>query len=146
MIEKMTFVTLTGPKYTIDQTVERYLTKYDIHLENAMLELSEVTTLKPFVEVNPYKDKVTVLKDYISKIKDTTKTSKTLTKEESLKVLEDVSAEITSLKTQKEELLTEQQKQEELLYKIEPFRKLQYLLSSVLDAFLTNIFRLLANM
>ena len=81
MIEKMTFVTLTGPKYTIDQTVERYLTKYDIHLENAMLELSGVTTLKPFVEVNPYKDKVTVLKDYISKIKDTTKTSKTLTKE-----------------------------------------------------------------
>lgn len=133
MIEKMTFVTLTGPKYTIDQTVERYLTKYDIHLENAMLELSGVTTLKPFVEVNPYKDKVTVLKDYISKIKDTTKTSKTLTKEESLKVLEDVSAEITSLKTQKEELLTEQQKQEELLYKIEPFRKLQYDINKILD-------------
>lgn len=133
MIEKMTFVTLTGPKYTIDQTVERYLTKYDIHLENAMVELSGVTTLKPFVEVNPYKDKVTVLKDYISKIKDTTKTSKTLTKEESLKVLEDVSAEITSLKTQKEELLTEQQKQEELLYKIEPFRKLQYDINKILD-------------
>ena len=61
MIEKMTFVTLTGPKYTIDQTVERYLTKYDIHLENAMVELSGVTTLKPFVEVNPYKDKMAVI-------------------------------------------------------------------------------------
>ena len=133
MIEKMTFVTLTGPKYTIDQTVERYLTKYDIHLENAMVELSGVTTLKPFVEVNPYKDKVTVLKDYISKIKDATKTSKALTKEESLKVLEDISAEVTSLKTQKEELLTEQQKQEELLYKIEPFQKLQYDINKILD-------------
>ena len=133
MIEKMTFVTLTGPKYTIDQTVERYLTKYDIHLENAMVELSGVTTLKPFVEVNPYKDKMAVLKDYIAKIKGSTKTSKALTKEESLKVLEDISAEVTSLKTQKEELLTEQQKQEELLYKIEPFQKLQYDINKILD-------------
>ena len=133
MIEKMTFVTLTGPKYTIDQTVERYLTKYDIHLENAMVELSGVTTLKPFVEVNPYKDKMAVIKDYIAKIKGSTKTSKALTKEESLKVLEDISAEVTSLKTQKEELLTEQQKQEELLYKIEPFQKLQYDINKILD-------------
>ena len=133
MIEKMTFVTLTGPKYTIDQTVERYLTKYDIHLENAMVELSGVTTLKPFVEVNPYKDKMAVLKDYIAKIKGSTKTSKALTKEESLKVLEDISAEVTSLKTQKEELLTEQQKQEELLYKIEPFQTLQYDINKILD-------------
>ena len=133
MIEKMTFVTLTGPKYTIDQTVERYLTKYDIHLENAMVEVSGVTTLKPFVEVNPYKDKMAVIKDYIAKIKGSTKTSKALTKEESLKVLEDISAEVTSLKTQKEELLTEQQKQEELLYKIEPFQKLQYDINKILD-------------
>lgn len=133
MIEKMTFVTLTGPKYTIDQTVERYLTKYDIHLENAMVELSGVTTLKPFVEVNPYKDKMAVIKDYIAKIKGSTKTSKALTKEESLKVLEDISAEVTSLKTQKEELLTEQRKQEELLDKIEPFQKLQYDINKILD-------------
>ncbi|MBQ4521334.1 MAG: ATPase [Lachnospiraceae bacterium] len=133
MIEKMTFVTLTGPKYTIDQTVERYLTKYDIHLENAMVELSGVTTLKPFVEVNPYKDKAAALKDYISKIPDAKKNSKTLNKEESLKVLQDIRSEITSLETQREELLAEQRKQEELLDKIEPFRKLQYDIHSILD-------------
>lgn len=133
MIEKMTFVTLTGSKYTIDQTVERYLTKYDIHLENAMVELNGVTSLKPFVEVNPYKDKVATLKDYIRKIPEQTAPKKTLNKEESLKVLEDISQKINSLELKKEELAARLKKQEELLDKIEPFRKLKYDIDKILD-------------
>lgn len=133
MIEKMTFVTLTGPKYTIDQTVERYLTKYDIHLENAMVELNGVTSLKPFVEVNPYKDKLTSLKDYISKIETKENLKKSLTKEESLNVRDEVLSKISKLELQKDVLLEELKRQEELLDKIEPFRKLHYDIDKILD-------------
>ena len=42
MIEKMKFVSLTGPREDIDRMVMRYLSRYDIHLENALTELSEV--------------------------------------------------------------------------------------------------------
>ena len=40
MIEKMKFLSITGPKSDIDRVVNEYLSKYEIHLENAMAQLS----------------------------------------------------------------------------------------------------------
>ena len=45
MIEKMQFVSITGPKADIDRVVDQYLSRYEIHLENA---LSELTTVQNF--------------------------------------------------------------------------------------------------
>ena len=39
MIEKMKFLSITGPKSDIDRVVNQYLSKYEIHLENAMAQL-----------------------------------------------------------------------------------------------------------
>jgi len=36
MIEKMEFISITGPKADIDRVVNQYLSKYEIHLENAL--------------------------------------------------------------------------------------------------------------
>ena len=36
MIEKMKFLSVTGPKEDIDRVVNDYLSKYEIHLENAL--------------------------------------------------------------------------------------------------------------
>ena len=132
MIEKMTFVTLTGPKYTIDQTVERYLTKYDIHLENAMIELNGVSDLKPFVEINPYKEKLASLKPYIEKLPKGTTTKKTLNKEESLTFQEDFLSQFSYLESKKSKLCENKKHLEELLSKIEPFRKLDYDIEKIL--------------
>ena len=38
MIEKMKFLSITGPKSDIDRVVNEYLSKYEIHLENAMAQ------------------------------------------------------------------------------------------------------------
>ena len=38
MIEKMQFVSITGPKADIDRVVDQYLSRYEIHLENALTE------------------------------------------------------------------------------------------------------------
>lgn len=55
MIEKMKFLSITGPKEDIDRVIDQYLSKYEIHLENAMSELKTVTNLRPYQETNPYK-------------------------------------------------------------------------------------------
>ena len=73
----MTFVTLTGPKYTIDQTVGRYLTKYAVHLENAMVELIENPVLaenlaKNAIEVNDSLELSKIMNQWIQFIKKTT--------------------------------------------------------------------------
>ena len=52
MIEKMKFLSITGPKTDIDRMTETYLSKYEIHLENALSELTEVANLSPFLEIN----------------------------------------------------------------------------------------------
>ena len=56
MIEKMKFLSITGPKTDIDRVVNTYLSKYEIHLENALSELTAVESLSPFMEINPYKE------------------------------------------------------------------------------------------
>ena len=56
MIEKMKFLSITGPKEDIDRVVDTYLSRYEIHLENALSELKTVKDLRPYIETNPYKD------------------------------------------------------------------------------------------
>ena len=46
MIEKMKFLSITGPKSDIDRVVNEYLSKYEIHLENAMAQLSQYSTCR----------------------------------------------------------------------------------------------------
>ena len=55
----MKFLSVTGPKEDIDRVVNDYLSKYEIHLENALSELKTVKSLRPYIEINPYKDKLT---------------------------------------------------------------------------------------
>ena len=43
MIEKMTFLSITGPKPDFDRVVETYLSKYEMHLENAMTEMKNAS-------------------------------------------------------------------------------------------------------
>ena len=40
MIVKMKFLSITGPKDDIDRVVNQYLSKYEIHLENALAPVS----------------------------------------------------------------------------------------------------------
>ena len=56
MIEKMKFLSITGPKADIDRVVSEYLSRYEIHLENALSELQTVQNLRPYMEINPYKE------------------------------------------------------------------------------------------
>lgn len=58
MIEKMKFLSITGPRADIDRVVDTYLSKYEIHLENALSELKTVKDLQPYIEANPFKEEL----------------------------------------------------------------------------------------
>lgn len=56
MVEKMKLLHITGPKYDIDRVMKQYLEKYEIHFENAMTSLGNISNVRPFIETNIYKD------------------------------------------------------------------------------------------
>ncbi len=62
----MKFLSVTYPKEDIDRVVNDYLSKYEIHLENALSELKTVKSLRPYLEINPYKDKLTKAEEFAS--------------------------------------------------------------------------------
>ena len=64
----MKFISITGPKYDFDRVINTYLTKYDIHLENALTELSTSHNLRPFAGNNPYKELVAKSEDLVKRL------------------------------------------------------------------------------
>ena len=52
MIVKMRFLNISGPRDDIDRVCEKYLSKYEMQIENAVTELKTTENIMPFVEVN----------------------------------------------------------------------------------------------
>ena len=63
MIEKMTFLSITVIKEDLDRVIEEHISKFDIQLENALVELKTIKGLLPYVENNPYKDSFSLAKE-----------------------------------------------------------------------------------
>ena len=53
MIEKMNFISVTGPKHDIDRVIDNYISRHEIHLENALEELQGTAKLSAYTETNP---------------------------------------------------------------------------------------------
>lgn len=129
----MQFINITGPKADIDRMVNVYLNKYEIHLENALTELSTVKDLRPFVEANPYKDLLNKAGDMVKKIHRSTSEFKySYTVDEAAAKISELYLHVDKLSHQKKELKEERNHYRELLQKIEPFRLLNYDLRKIL--------------
>lgn len=134
MIEKMKFLSITGPKPDIDRVASQYLAKYDIHLEHALSELNPVSNLKPYVEGNPYKDQLQAADDLVAAFPDCL--SQTTGKELSLE------AAVNTVNTLKDAWDNSLARKNELLKQLEPlissqnaiapFINLNYDISSIL--------------
>ena len=66
MIVKMKFINISGPRDDIDRVMDLYLSRYEIQLESALTELKTVENLRPFVEINPYRDALLKAQQYVS--------------------------------------------------------------------------------
>ena len=71
MIEKMKFLSITGPREDIDRVVDTYLSRYEIHLENALSELKTVKNLRPYIEANPYKEQLASARNLMERFSGT---------------------------------------------------------------------------
>ena len=134
MIEKMRFLSITGPKDDFDRVVNKYLTKYDIHLENALTELSTSYNLKPFVENNPYKELLAKSDDLVKKLehKDLS-ADELMSPEQATEVINAAYVTLADLNDKKHDLKSQRHECNELLLQIEHFRHLDYDIHKIMD-------------
>lgn len=134
MIEKMRFLSITGPKEDFDRVVNKYLTKYDIHLENALTELSTSYNLKPFVENNPYKDLAAKSEDLVKRLEQhEVSTDELMSPEEATNVINAAYDTLSDLNTKKRDLKVQRHECNDLLLQIEHFRHLDYDIRKIMD-------------
>lgn len=134
MVEKMKFINITGPRADIDRVVEVYLAKYEIHLENALSELSNARDLRPFVEINPYKEVLSHAETMIQKIHlDSNAPLDVMGIEDAVSIINESYSALEELNAEKKKLKTKRNNLRDRLQEIQPFRMLNYDLGKLKD-------------
>lgn len=134
MIEKMKFVSITGPTDDIDQVINQYLSKYEIHLENAMTELNSSENLSPYVEANPYKELLAKGDELISYLdKKDIKYLKNLNVEMADRILSKTSKRLKKIQDKIVELETHKKEVQAKYDKISPFVDIKYDIEHILN-------------
>lgn len=134
MIVKMKFINISGPRNDIDRVTDLYLSRYEIQLESALSELKTVDNLRPFVEINPYRDALNKAAEFVGYLPnaDEVTPDTTLGLDDMFEVVRKANEDYQSLQEKKEKL---KKKTEELRAKqliIAPFRPLDCDLHKVL--------------
>ena len=134
MILKMEFVTITGHKNEIDRIANRYLSKYEIQLENALSELKTVDNLVPFIEANPYTEPLDKANRFISYLEDKETTSDDpMSQKEMFSVVREAMNTYIDFREQEEQLKEQQTKLRERLRLIDPFRPVDFNIKEILQ-------------
>lgn len=133
MIEKMKFLSITGPKADIDRVVNTYFCKYEIHLENALSELTSVANLSPFLEINPYKEALSTVTGFYEELEHPPASApQKISVEKALSIIRNIQNESKRLNEEKSKLDTEHAQMVESLKIIRHFRSIDYDVSSIL--------------
>ncbi|OUQ12149.1 ATPase [Lachnoclostridium sp. An14] len=138
MIEPMKFISITGPKADIDRVVDRYLSKYEVQLENALAELRSVKDLRPFTETNPYKEMCAQAEALAAPLKaetagkDSRGPAPDITLDEALDIVARITSDLDAWSREKEDLEQQVAALEESRERISPFTDLNYNLSAIL--------------
>ena len=134
MIEKMEFLRIMGPKEDIDRVNEKYLMKYDMHMENAMTELSDVAGIKPYVEINPHKETLTKAESLIRMLGITELTKdENIELETAVNIIKEAGEKVDKIAEEQNSLESRKKHLEKLAEEIEPFRLLDYELHKILE-------------
>lgn len=134
MIEKMKFLSITGPKADIDRVVDTYLSRYEIHLENALSELKTVKDLRPYIEANPYKEdlgKATELMESYHELLPE-HTDRKLEVEDAVRLIRNLDEELKELIDKKSGLVSRRDEFQTSRDRVLPFAGLNYDVKDIL--------------
>ena len=121
----MKFLSITGPKADIDRVVNDYLSKYEIHLENAMAQLTQVQHLSPYIQINPYRDLLARVNEFASLVGDQGNVEiQNISLEEIQPLLDSLGEKISELRQECDRLMAEQTSVTEDINRLFPFSSL----------------------
>ena len=121
----MKFLSITGPKADIDRVVNDYLSKYEIHLENAMAQLTQVQHLSPYIQINPYRDLLAKVNEFASLLGDQGNVEiQNISLEEIQPLLDSLGEKISELRQECDRLMAEQTSVTEDINRLFPFSSL----------------------
>lgn len=132
LIEKMSFVSITGPKGDIDRIVDDYISKYEIQLEYAPSELKSINTLYPYVGQNPYKEQLAYGEELSNMYGQGKYNSFDISVKESTEFITGLYRYIKERKNRLEEMEAELAGQRERLNKVLPFKTVNYNIDEIL--------------
>lgn len=132
MIEKMKFLSLTAPKTEFDRVVDSYLSKYEIHLENALSELRSVKDLRPFVETNPYREEWQLANDLVQNLPAQSTPVRERSLEEAVDAVRSIRQTLAQLNDREAELEKQLETYTASYEQVAPFTQLNYDISSIL--------------
>lgn len=132
MIVKMRFLSISGPKVDIDRVCDKYLSKYEMQLENAVAELKTTDNLQSFVEVNPYREPLAKAEQFTALLKENkAHVDAVMTQDEMMTLIRDVNHDYLELQEKKELLKKKEDDLKEKLNVLEPFCPLEIELHKV---------------
>jgi len=132
LIERMKFLSITGPQEDIDRIVNDYISKYEIHLENALSELQSVKNLTPFIQINPYKEHLNKAKEFCSYLPSQPSSDEPLMPlEDAISFIEELDKEYMPIKKQLDELNVRKANLSSAIERLLPFRSFHYNLSNL---------------
>ncbi len=133
MIERMKFLSITGPKADIDRVVGTYLSRYEIQLENALSELKTVRDLRPYIETNPYKSELGAARKMAEAFQgEKALETGNMRMETAVRIVREMEEELGGLSEQKEKLTSEKISLEESRNQVVPFIGLNYDVKAIL--------------
>lgn len=134
MVERMKYLNITGPKNDLDRMINTYLSRYEIHLENAMTELSKVQEVRPFLETNPYRDILNKAEAVLERLEEKEYTgNREMTDEEAFDVINKTMESIQKLADKREQLREEKKQISQKMSQLEPYRMMEYDLRKIQD-------------
>ena len=134
MIVKMKFLSITGPRTDIDRMTDQYLSKYEMQLENAITELKTADNLMPFLEVNPYKDPLAKVNQFLGYMRDVeTEPSFDMNEEELQELIRSVNHDFMEFQEKKEGLKKKREELQARVKILQPFTPLDFDLHEIMQ-------------
>jgi len=134
VVEKMELLHITGPKDDIDRVMDVYLSKYDIHFENAIASLSSLAYVRPFAETNVYKDvygKAKDLWEYLGE--EPGGGAEKMEPAKAEQIVETTGSLVSEIRERQAELSEERAEIQKLMRQVAPFRELDYEFRKILE-------------